>query len=343
MGKVSNFIAYQLSTYTTVKTIQIKSQRLAIGNIIVTVVVIVLGLLNVLLSHSAASFETPSSVVNIWFNYPSLANLNGTQLSQPLRVTGFPYCNNATYNVPPTSATSGFGASNISCVQMASSVANSIASNEFISLSFVQETDITTPTQPKTTNTFLTQVEDQVVNFQHSAATSFGSFTNPRTRLRSGVTGEVFMDLPKGIFKNRITIGDLLKLAGVDLEEDLPGWKVKQRMSGVVITIRLTYSNLRPNDLSSETICDAYVIRQPGLWGTIGYHFVEDEQGKITIQRLQRAVRIQFDSAGTLGAFNFTSFLLSVVSIVVTLGASKVLVDVIAWHFHPQFRSNKKT
>jgi len=308
------------------------NQRLAWFNIFIKFIIVCYGVLSALLNHKYALFEVPVSTLNLWSNdwNPDLDLVRHQQV-----ITGPEYCGNSAYDVDPSESSSYFGASNITCKKASPLETLTIVPPRVMVSSFAKVRNLTNPTKSVESNYFYVGVEEHVVNFQHSASTSFGSFVNVRTRFRNSATGETVVEFPaKSLIKN-LTIGDFLRFADVDLSANLfpeemdtmP--KIKKRVSGVLISVELRYSNLRQGDLTSEVICDAWVSQQPWLWGYSGTDVLHDAHGDGVGTVSTNAVTLVFFGRGSLGQFDSYLLLLNLISIIVLLKFSSQVVDFI--------------
>lgn len=317
-------------TYSTSKEVNIHSKRLVVLNWSIKLCIIVYGVLNILVFHRYAAFETPSTIVNLWSNDwdPDLRDLQRSPA-----VTGPAFCDNPVYDVAPGQATTRFRASNISCRNYSNLEMVSIKANEFSVATFTKIRNFTNLDQNQTTERdyFAVGAEDVVINLMHSFKTSFQSaYLGARTRFRDSRTEGVLREFAQGEQIRNLTIKDMLHFAGVNLTQENYPNNLRLRVSGTVILVRLVYSNLRTADFSTEVLCDAYVSHIPELWGYLGTQVLHNHDGTRVGTISTNAVRVVFIGEGQLGNFDFTNLVLNIVSSVVLLRLSSFVVDRLA-------------
>eukprot|EP00462_Mataza_sp_D1_P023753 CAMPEP_0175130958 /NCGR_PEP_ID=MMETSP0087-20121206/6278_1 /TAXON_ID=136419 /ORGANISM="Unknown Unknown, Strain D1" /LENGTH=256 /DNA_ID=CAMNT_0016413199 /DNA_START=294 /DNA_END=1064 /DNA_ORIENTATION=- len=218
--------------------------------------------------------------------------------------------------------TAGWQTHNTSCKHVIRPEFIRFSSDEALIATVVSEYN---ETFEKSNSYFIAEPEEVKLSFQHSIGTSFGRFPNAKTNLRMGQSGEIVKTFPEGDMTHTVTVRELLRLAGADLDALSPQQAIRQRVTGIVLTVKLQFSNMRKMDLSSEMLCDAYVEHQPGLWGYMGQDEYYGPYGKTV--RTRFAVRVKFVAVGQLGSFSFANFLLAFVSGVVLLKTSQAVVD----------------
>lgn len=331
------------SEYSTTKKIKFRNKKLAVSNVVLKFLIGVYGICNITINHLYANFEQPTSVVNIWSDdwQP-----NFTVMRSPIPVTGPEFCDNPIYDVHASAATSFFSASNVSCAIYSPTELLHIAQNKVMVSTFIKTRNFNDLDRIHEKNVFASNAEDVVINFGHFYKTSSiaGGF-NPRTRIHSAYTQQVEYDFPANTPIKGLTVRDFLRLANVSLSDysfqdpEMFNY-IRKRMSGVLLSIRMEYSNLRVGEFDTEVICDAHVSVQEGLWGFLGSNIFYDQhhQGVVTVSATN--VGMLFIAGGKIGTFDTRNLILDIVSAIVLLRTSTAVVDFIAGKCIREFKQH---
>ena len=254
----------KLLTHQTVVEVVFKDRLLGFLSLASALLLVGYVVVDMFVNNRHIAFEKPTIDLNMWVG-DSFVPTN-TSVPNPL-----PYfCNNATYDFIASAATTGFGASNISCEAVPKYAAVTMESRKISLLSFQQwkilESDGITIASTK--NTFNTNL-DVDFNIQHSARAIETSYTNVETTLLGG-SGEIIKTFGTS---NIVTLSfrDVLKAiqdgAGSmegELDNNLENYRVKRRVTGMSLQFKLNYYNYK-NGYGSKVFCEITVGRSEGL------------------------------------------------------------------------------
>ena len=165
--------------------------------------------------------------------------------------------------------------------------------------------------------------------------------TNVHTRvLRED--GSVRAAFPDGAFLSRLTMADWLLLGGVpDLNAKhimewfrggRPSEQPTYRLTGLVLLLRMEYSNYRPWELWPDPRCDITVRALPGAWGFLGTDQVMDRHLDIPVQRTRTGITLQIIHGGTLGRPRWEHVILRLVEAIVLFGLAHLVTEALARH-----------
>jgi hypothetical protein len=187
-------------------------------------------------------------------------------------------------------------------------------------------------------------------NLIHTMSASFlpSGIVNPRLVVRNK-RGEMLAEFPSSAILSDIPVSTWLEWAepGLTLESvniqpwirgGDPAYSPRFRSSGVVLLLRVTYSNLRlwefPTPGIGSPLAELIVERLPTAWGYLGTSVAADPiLGPVAIDRV--GVRLQFVFGGSVGSASLFTIVLRLIEATVLLQLANVVTDAVArWVLH---------
>lgn len=163
--------------------------------------------------------------------------------------------------------------------------------------------------------------------------------TNVHTRVLDQA-GNVAHEFPDEAIMGGISTGEWLRLGGVDtLDERVVqpffrgGVREEQpmrRLTGVVLLLRMTYTNYRPWEISPSPRCDVTVEALPSTWGFLGTDSGWDAVAGGPVQRTRTAVKLQVIHQGSVGQSKWENVVLRLVEAVVLFGLAHAVTGCLA-------------
>ena len=155
--------------------------------------------------------------------------------------------------------------------------------------------------------------------------------TNPSTTVLRH-NGDVFKTIAKtpigrGSLGIQSSVAEMLLLAGVSLDDLNPVRLIdgqpfpSYRCTGIVLNVRMQYSNLRSFDMNDEVRCTLRVEALGGLWGYVGPEFNNNNRTNFF------SVRIVMFGSGEIGTPDVFRLIVRVTSGVVMLGMANTLTE----------------
>jgi hypothetical protein len=283
--------------------------------------------------HQYATFEPVAAYGNLWDG--ELAKIYDIDA----------HCNNPQYNfgtdftAEELATSGGVQAHNITCIPFSRQRHILVDSNSFTAVTLHTYSN-------RTVQYFFTDSPHKaVMNMIHGFTSSFleQGVINPPTRFakKSGVNIRSFYD--KEIF-GPISMADLLALAEVSLDsKNVQPWLRNgdpskspfYRLSGVVIVLKISYSNYRdyefvgmPSTGKPMAVATAEALNT--AWGFIGTSQIIDTQTKSPVSIIRTGIKVQMSFAGKVGRFNFMQLVLRLLEGVILLGMAVFGTEIIA-------------
>ena len=259
--------------------------------------------------HQYAEFEPVSAYGNIWDG--DLSNLTSSRQ----------HCSNNSYDwgVDLTAEekvlTGGYRGFNISCIPFDRSVHVIIDSDSFAAVTW----ETHEYSNGSVRYYFTDSPERAVMNMIHGFTSSFlqNGVINPRTAV-SKKNGETYADFDDKMIFGPLSMSDVLRLSEVSLDaRNLQPWlrggdpsqSPFHRLSGVVVIVRIAYSNFRDYEfagspLSGRPMARATFEALPGAWGFLGRAERLDPVTLEPVSVSRNGVKLQLTLSGEFGRFN---------------------------------------
>jgi len=150
--------------------------------------------------------------------------------------------------------------------------------------------------------------------------------------------GSVAKHFPQGSIITGISIREWLEIAGVSLDADNPQDATsppypKYRVTGLVLLVRMVYSNLRRWELPYyRPQCHVTVEALPQAWGFLGGSLSTASVNgtDVAAVTVRTGVRLQVIQSGSIGAFDIIQLILRLVEASVLFGFARFATDTIA-------------
>ena len=285
--------------------------------------------------HQYADFEAVSAYGNIWDG--DLSNFS----------TSRNHCNNHSYDwgydfTPEERTVSGDAAAyNMKCVTFDRTRHIMVDSSSFVAVTFEAHTY-----QNGTTMYFLTDSPERaVMNMIHGFTSTFleNGITNPKTIL-SNKDGKEYKVFDSNQIFGPLSMSDVLSLSGVSLENrNIQPWyrggdpnqSPFYRVSGIVIIMRIQYSNFRQYEFagsprSGRPLAQVTVEALPNAWGFLGRSVSYDPQTLAPVIVRRTGVKVQVIFGGQFGRFDFVELVRRVLEGVVLFGVASYGTEMIA-------------
>jgi hypothetical protein len=337
--------------YTTGRLVAIHDYRLALFNMVGKLLVLVyVVVIQIVLNHGYANFETPAVTLNLWQGVmPNFAANN------------LPFCNNVAYDwglnfTEQQKVITGaieFGP-NTTCRPFDSRQHVMISDSSFSAFTHEQlfpmngsdhlpdavvSGNVTYVKRPDGSFSFFTtNPGDANFNLIHVISAQFLSEGLPNVRLLiKNKAGDTLREFDDGAVMGGVTLNDWLSFAEVKLDDiNVQPWTDVSpfyRTTGLVLLLRMTYSNLRTWELPSlgigSPLVECEVERVPLAWGYLGDDMTFDNVlGPVTRRRF--GVKVLLVPTGTVGQFSWFALVLRFVEGVVLFGIAEFFTNMLA-------------
>ncbi len=186
------------------------------------------------------------------------------------------------------------------------------------------------------------------MNLIHGFTSSFlaTGVINPPTVV-SNKLGDVYRSYNNSEILGPISMGEILSLAGVSLDSrniqpwirnGEPSQSPFYRLSGVVIIMRIVYSNLRPYEFAGslsagKPAAKVTVEVLPNAWGFVGASQTIDPETSMPITIQRAGIKVQLIFSGQVGQFDYMMLVRRLVEGVVLFGLAAFGTEIVARWF----------
>jgi hypothetical protein len=339
------------SHYVTNRQVAIEDARLSLIHECMRVLVVAYVIVvQMVLNHRYAEFETPSVYANIWPAGPAGA---GNTRS---------HCSNAEYDwalnftEAETAITGGYKYGPSSpCRPYARSLDSIVGDQSFTAVTATFEDTLDANGTVLTSRQLYTdEPETATFNMIHVFSTTWlpNGVVNARTIVRNKA-GDVIAQFGEGELVTGVSVGKWLAFAGVSLDDrNIQPWlrggalaeMPHYRSTGVVLLLRLQYTNLRPWEAPGlgigAPLCEITVERLPIAWGLVGATKEYDaDRGPLAVTRI--GVKLQLVHAGSVGRADAFTIIMRLVEATVLLAVAGAVTDRVAryWLYRDTYHS----
>lgn len=336
---VSSLFPCCMKHFSTPREVVILDPRLVcVYSSLATCVLLYVIVFQLLLHHGYATFEHPIGHINLW---PGLSTAwpDGDEAPNSLPV----FCSNASYNwgddfTPgERQVTGGFKTINASCRGFSPMRDMVVESNTMTVVTHERADELGEDGSViRSTYTYTGSPEGAVANAIHvySLQSRTGAGVDNVRTIVNDARGNLVRKFDNGDIITGITLKDWMSFAGVDLERVNVQSQVNVhpffRTTGLVLLIRMTYTNLRPFHLPVyDPLCTVTVEALPQAWGFLGAKVVPAPRNSTatSLALQQTGVRMIFIQSGTIGTFDIVQLVLRLVEGTVLFSIARFATD----------------
>ena len=285
--------------------------------------------------HKYAAFEPVAAYGNLWDG--EMANISDSNS----------HCNNYEYNFgadftsEEQTISGGLVGINMSCIPFSRERHIIVGSDSFVAVTW----EIHTYANGSNQYFFTDSPHKAVMNLIHGFTSSFleSGVINPKTVFTSK-SGSLFRSYDTQEIFGPTSMNDLLGLAGVSLDaKNIQPWirngdpsaSPFYRLSGAVIVMKVTYSNLRQYQFvgspgAGKPAATVTAELLPNAWGFIGASQTVDEKTRLPVSIRRTGIKVQLIFAGQVGQFDFMELLRRLVEGVIMFGMAAFGTEFIA-------------
>lgn len=326
------FSAAHIFKFSSPQQVVYCNSRLGVINMVMRLVIVIFTITQLFLFHKYAQFEIPTALVTSWVDFDT----NNTMINEYNRDrfdSTSELCQNQTkWKILPNPHYVN-NVKQIYCryINPMQGVINEANLISIPTLENIVFNSSAANSDVYTNAWFVTNAEDISINFSHQVVTESSLFGSMKLVIKDS-NRNTYQEIPgdkgfSGVAK--LTTKELLHLANVNLDDFNPQFPfIRQRMSGIVLIVKLKYSNYRDLDLDNSPVCEMTVQHLPGLWAyTARTIYDRDKVHSIVVTH---SIQVQFVVMGTLGVFNIPSLFLSLLSSFLLLKVSSTIVSYVA-------------
>jgi hypothetical protein len=334
----SSYLLSQSLAFVVPRRIALHDRRLGIlHRTLQAGVVVYIAAFQLAALHQYAEFEPASPFVNVWPGAPP-----------PVPQTAPAYCSNSAYDwgtsfTPAEQAlTGGFSFSSVRCVPFDSGRHTVAGETSFTSITAERRAYANGTVE----QVFTTAPEEATFNAIHAFSASWlaEGVVNPRTLVRSK-SGELLATFEEGSILGGLPLSAWMRFAGgASLEArniqpwirgGVPTESPFFRTTGMVLLLRVAYSNLRMGELPSlqaagRPQADVTIEVLPTAWGFIGSVTEYDAASSQLVSVSRMGIKIQIIFSGEVGVYSASELVRRIVEAIVLLGAAAFVTEAVA-------------